>query len=176
MQRRKIKYCHQARNRPPFHECYQTGNKFWEEESIDRNGREWEIPEENCPECVEKGSKRYRDQEEQPEPVMEDPKGYYADGELEAVLALECLERTVGENGRVVRFSPLPHHKPLEQRHDQTVPQYMDRYRVLPVRARSIRRYDRPKRGCELDSSTNRTVTAFRSHITDEVMDLDKES
>lgn len=117
--------------------------------------------------------RRYRHQEEEPEPVMEDSKGYYADGELEAASALEISDRTVGANGRVFRFTPLPIQKLVEECFSQTNLQCADRYRVLPVRKRSIRRYDRPKRSYALQTDTCRKL-AINSQETEEAMDLDR--
>jgi hypothetical protein len=104
--RRKVKYCHQARNRP-CHECYQTGNELWELSSIDRSGREFEIEDENCAMCVKNGKNRYRHPDEYPEPVLQDPKAQYSPEESMATAFLSKTSQTNKRSQHNNRFSPL---------------------------------------------------------------------
>lgn len=104
---------------------------------------------------------------------MEDSKGYYVDGELEAVSALEVSDRAVGVNGRVVRFTPLPIQKLVEDRLNQESFQSENRYTMLPNPQRSMRRYDRPKRIYALEPEKCRKLT-IKAHGLAEAMELDK--
>jgi hypothetical protein len=167
--RRKVKYCHQARNRF-YHECYQTGNDLWELNSIDRNGREFEIEDENCEMCIRDGKDRFRHPDEYPEPVLQDSRAQYSLEELNAAGFLNKKTQTNDRSQHRNRFSPLPSQNGYGIQNSQ--PDSVNQFHTSR-RSGSAKQYNRTKIRRRKESKQESDRSNLKKRRNTDAMDLD---